>query len=167
MKEKITTRIKDKTFRDKFIIVIDKREKKPFKFPKDIITEKQTILTGDYTIKGFEDKICIERKSKQDCYNSLSSGRDRFRLEYERMCSMDRALVIIESSFSDFMIAPSYYLKGKEIKSKFSPSSAINTLISWYLDYNIPFIFSDSHKMSMGFTLRFLEKAFIKYNNIK
>lgn len=164
MKNKITTRIKDKELRNKFIIIQDTREQKPLKFPKDIKVIKKSLETGDYSINGYEDKICIERKSKVDAYGSLSSGRERFENEYKRMALMDKALVIIESSFSDFMVSPYYYRGGKKIECKFNPVSAINTLISWYLDYNIGFIFADNHKMAMGFTLRFLEKYFIKNN---
>ena len=47
-----------------FTIIQDTREQTPwiFDYEKTIAQEIGTLKTGDYTLKGFEDKLCIERK---------------------------------------------------------------------------------------------------------
>ena len=46
-------------------ILVDTREKKPFKFlfSKGSIVTEQCLKTGDYSLRGHEDKITIDRKA--------------------------------------------------------------------------------------------------------
>ena len=47
-----------------FTIIRDTREQTPwdFTFEHTVAEELGTIKTGDYAVKGIEDKLCIERK---------------------------------------------------------------------------------------------------------
>jgi ERCC4-type nuclease len=70
---------------EKFLptIITDSREQTPLVFSFPTITAGLT--TGDYSVAGLEDDFCIERKSLNDLYASLTSGRDRFKRELHRM----------------------------------------------------------------------------------
>ena len=50
------------------IVAIDTREQKPYRFPR---SEVKTLASGDYSVVGLEDRIAIERKTKEDAYSSL------------------------------------------------------------------------------------------------
>lgn len=78
-----------------FILVKDQQEKKDlFKPAPWIVT--QHLKTGDYSIKGFEEMITIERKSIVDLHGTLGGGRKRFERELERMKKMKWYGMMIE-----------------------------------------------------------------------
>lgn len=132
-----------------FTIAIDQQEKKPFTF-WDYPVETKHLKTGDYSIIGFEESICIERKSHADAYGTIGSGRARFKRELERMVWFDYAAIVIECSLGQFLIPPSF--------SKLHPSSAINSLVSWSVRYGVHVFFCDRRKHARTLTFRILEK---------
>jgi hypothetical protein len=140
-----------------FIIVIDQQEKHQFTFPKEIKTVRKHLKTADYSLLNFEDRICVERKSKSDAWGSVTEGRDRFRAEYIRMQEFEKKIVVIESTLEDFLIPPVYVKDGRIIQIKTDPKTPINTFISWFERYRVPFIFVDNHQLGMVFTMRFLD----------
>ncbi len=75
----------------------DARQKhKPLLVP----IREQHLITGDYTIEGFETRITVERKSLSDLLGTLTAERDRFERELARMQSMDFAAVVVEADWS-------------------------------------------------------------------
>lgn len=137
-----------------FTIVIDTREQLPYTFPKGVKTIRKGLSTGDYSILGFEKYISIERKSKQDFYGSVSSGRTRFKKCIQRLAQYRCPLVVIECSFEELLEPLSY--------SDMNPSSVANTLISWQLDYRIPFACISGRRNASLYVLRTLEKFWKK-----
>ena len=64
-------------------IVIDTREQAPWTFNKGLVverfgaafpTEVGTLDTGDYSVRGLEDRVRIERKSLDDFVRSVMSS---------------------------------------------------------------------------------------------
>lgn len=113
-----------------FTVVIDVSEKTPWQFkavkadadqgclPLVVTTEVDKLETGDYSIRGIERSICIERKSKADLFRSLSpSDRDRFEGQLSRMQAMDFAAVIVEAPVDEMLSDPPEHLdiKPKEV----------------------------------------------------
>jgi ERCC4-type nuclease len=68
-----------------FVLVIDTREQDALfsKPPKGLFIVRDTLKFGDYSIKGFENVIAVERKSIPDLFASLGRERDRFKRELE------------------------------------------------------------------------------------
>jgi len=56
------------------------------------------LSTGDYSVQGLEDDFTIERKSLGDLYGSLTSGRDRFSRELQRMKAFGFSRLLIIGS---------------------------------------------------------------------
>jgi len=115
------------------IIIQDQQEGLPFIFdwvvPKPIIEVKH-LKTGDYSIKGMEDQITIERKSLIDLFGSLGNGRDREERKFKRMSKMKFAAFIIEADLNTILRNPPVY-------SDMKPKSVYRTLISWSIKYNV------------------------------
>ena len=117
-----------------FTIIIDTREQRPYTFqnirpePRQTIT--QGLLTGDYSIVGLEDRVCIERKSLTDLFSSVGTGRARFEREMTRMSKMDYSALVIESRLSNIFTNP-------PDRSKMNPKAVFRTLISWSIKYNV------------------------------
>jgi DNA excision repair protein ERCC-4 len=139
-------------------IAIDTREQNPFWFPSDIPTQIRSLKTGDYSLVGYEDQVAIERKSKSDCYGSLSSGRNRFERELERLKELDFAAIVIESSISEFLLAPGY--------SQMNPKSALRSLIAWSVKYRVPVCWGDDRPHAAALTLSLLQ-FWWKYSQIR
>jgi len=118
------------------IILIDTREQTPFEFHTGV-TESATLPTGDYTIKGLERFITIERKSLPDLMASISRDRERFEKELHRMQGYKKRAVIVEGEYSRIV-------KG-QYKSKMSNAAAIATLGAFQQRYNVPFHFCGEH----------------------
>lgn len=85
------------------IIIQDTREKTPWDFTfYENCTEQivGTVKTGDYTIQGFEDKICIERKrNTSELAINLGKKSKPFYKELERMKSFRYRYIICEFPF--------------------------------------------------------------------
>ena len=128
-------------------VVIDSRERRPYEFTDAVV---KRLLTGDYSLNGLEDKVTGERKEKSDCYNSLGINRKRFKRELERMAGIDYAAIVIECSLGDFLSPPPF--------SRLNPKAAINTLISWSIQYRVHIHFAQDRLHAKGVTYRILEK---------
>lgn len=137
-----------------FIIAIDTREQRPFEFRGlgvQIYTNRQTLKTGDYSLVGFERRICVERKSKLDLYKSVTHDRQRFERELQRMSRMQRACVIVECSVAEIQM-------GTEI-SRVSPENIVLTAIAWSGRYRVPWFFMPDRAEAERATYDFLRFA--------
>jgi len=115
------------------IVIQDTREQKPFTFegirPKPTI-EIAPLRIGDYSLKGFEDKFPLERKSLVDLFGSLGKGRDRFEREFQQMSECEFAALVIEADWHTILRMP-------PVRSKMNPKSVYRTLVSWSIKYNV------------------------------
>ncbi len=136
-----------KKIKPQMTVVIDSRERRPYEFPNAVV---RGLPTGDYSVEGLEDKVTVERKEKSDCYSSLGTNRKRFKRELERMAGFDYAAIVIECSLADFLNPPPF--------SKLSPKAAINTLISWSVQYGVHIHFAEDRLFARGIAYRILEK---------
>lgn len=87
------------------IILYDTREKLPWDFTfHGHEMELASIKTGDYTIKGHETEIVIERKkSTGEIAQNIGSKAKSFNAEIERMQSIKRRYMIFEFSPQDLV----------------------------------------------------------------
>lgn len=136
-----------------FTVIIDTREQKPFSFPN---SEKGTLKTGDYSLKGYEDQIVIERKSIPDLFGSFGKGRTRFEKEYQRLSKFKYKALVIEGDLKTI-------LKGAEFSSM-KPEIIIKSSLSWYVKYGVPPLFCSSVKLANKLTHELLSQFF---KNIK
>ena len=145
-----------------FTIVIDKQEKAPYSFdglrsdsrhnyrPLIVPTEVAHMETGDYSIKGLEELITIERKSLGDLFGSLGKhGRDRFQREHERMELMTIAggfaCVIVEADWPTVIAEPPEM-------SDLSVQSVRGTVAAWSQRYNVHWEMAGSRALAELFT---------------
>ena len=121
-----------------FTIIIDKQEKRlgirgyNFKAikPDPPLTIRAHLKTGDYSIKGLENQITVERKTLVDLFGSTGNGRKRLEAEFQRMNELDYAALVVESSLAGIFTNP-------PSRSKMLPKAVFRTLISWSIKYNV------------------------------
>ena len=119
-------------------LIIDSREQDPLEFIGE--SEVGTLSTGDYSLKGFEDYIAIERKSLPDLLGSITSGRDRFERELSRSRGLEYFAIVVESDFSDIS-------KGN-FKSKMSVTSAVASILAFSVRYKLPIFFCQDRQQA-------------------
>ena len=80
-------------------IIIDTREKTPWYFNSTSATTTfRKLDTGDYSIDGYEDILCIERKkSVSEIANNITDPR--FKRELERMAEFKHKILILEFDY--------------------------------------------------------------------
>jgi ERCC4-type nuclease len=83
---------------EEIVITTDTREQLTLDFTKfrGVSSVRGTLKTGDYSIQGYDDTICFERKSVQDLVGTLIGGHERFLRELERMRSFKAKYILIE-----------------------------------------------------------------------
>jgi ERCC4-type nuclease len=93
-----------------FMVIKDTREQDGYFFREyspcaGMIDQK--LDTGDYTIQGLEDKICIERKGcVEELAVNLGQKKYTFLDEIERMASFPHKFIILEFSLEDLIKFP-------------------------------------------------------------
>ena len=76
------------------VLIIDTREQTPLAFSW-LPSRTGTLTSGDYSIAGLESDFAIERKSIPDLVGSLTSGRERFMREVDRLRGFPFARLLI------------------------------------------------------------------------
>lgn len=158
--------IADRPLTVPFTVLIDSRENAPYSFTglradaKDhgreliIPTRWQGLPTGDYSIDGYQDRLCVERKSAADLYGTLGSGRERFEREHERMAAMvaagGHACVVIEASAASLLSRPPE-------NSRLNPKTVFRTWLAWSRRYRVPWLMVDGRRLAEITTFRVLE----------
>ena len=93
-----------------YTVVKDTREQEGYFFNefntcKGMVEQK--LDTGDYSIAGLEDKICIERKGCiEELAVNLGQKKYAFLDEIERMKTFDHKFIILEFSLEDLLKFP-------------------------------------------------------------
>ncbi len=94
----------------KYVILKDTREKNGWNFESSercLAVAKWGLKTGDYTARGLEKELVIERKaSTGELAMNLGKKRKAFEAEIERMSSFRWKYILCEFSIDDLMNFP-------------------------------------------------------------
>lgn len=136
-----------------FSVLQDTREQAPWSF-NGIVIEKRlwiirrvvgTLATGDYTIEGCKDRLCIERKSEADLIGSVTAGNARFRREHERMQAVVAAggfaCVIVEGSLAAICDE-----LDQEAGRRVTSESILGAVASWPRRYGVHWLFAGDRR---------------------
>lgn len=151
---------------ENFSIIVDTQEQMPYLF-KDYPAhkvERKKLKTGDYSIKGYESQICVERKSISDFYGSIGHGRERLEAEFKRMALFDWKMLLIEDiSWTEVNTPPPIfsfekYGKGKkdyESIRKVTPATVKGTIFSWSQKFGVQTILAGNRQMGEEIVVNF------------
>jgi hypothetical protein len=105
--------------------------------------------TGDYSIEGLEDKLCIERKGRlSELAINLGKDKYRFMSEIERMKKFPFKFLVLEFSLQDLLDFPN----GSDIpEDKWSTIKVTNKymlkmLVEFQMYDNIHVLFAENRK---------------------
>ena len=131
-------------------IIVDTREQCPLEF-LNLPTEPGTLQAGDYSVRGLEHLIGIERKSLADLVGCFGNERERFEREMVRLQSRRFRAVVVEATYAD--------LEAGEWRSKILPQVVTGSVASWSMRYGTPFFFCGDACATARFTERLLFHA--------
>ena len=136
------------------IIIRDTREQRGWSFanitPRPQV-EVATLASGDYSIKGLEDKVAIERKSLIDLFGTVGRGRDRFERELERLAKMRFAVVVIEADLHIIATRP-------PARSQLPPKVVARSIAAWSMRYGVHFHDRRNRALAEKWTYILLER---------
>lgn len=116
--------------------VCDTREQRPFDLaPMTMI--RDTLATGDYSVRGLERIISIERKSLDDLLMCVGQERERFEREIQRLLAYPTRAIVVEASWRD--------LENGGWRARITPSAAMGSVLGW-IAQGIPMIFAGDHE---------------------
>ena len=134
-------------------ILIDTREQLPYSF-RSYESRIATLKTGDYSLAGYEQRVAVERKSKEDAYGCVGANRKRFIECLERLAEIEHPAIVIESNLVDFSIPPS--------RTRIDQRMAVGSYISWSCKYRIPVFWCDNRAYAEQVVVRYLA-SFVKW----
>jgi ERCC4-type nuclease len=134
---------------------VDTREQSPWTFSgirhdKQLLLarrERMTLATGDYTISGYEDRLCIERKSAADFVQSVTREATRFKAEHERMAALAQsapgslACVIVEGSLASICDELE-----AEAGRRVTPDMILGAVAAWPARYGVHWWFAGDRR---------------------
>lgn len=146
-----------------YTIIIDSREQKPWFFPEySVATEK--LDTGDYSVKGLEDILCIERKrSISEIANNITEKR--FKDVLSRMSKYRFPFILLEFDLDDVFSFPIGSDIPKRIWSKIriKPQFILKNLIEMSLIYNINVVYCGNKSNAENYAINIMNKVYQKY----
>ncbi len=131
-------------------ILVDTREQCPWQF-ENLPSERATLDAGDYSVKGLEHLIAVERKSLDDLLACVGRGRDRFRRELQRLRSYRFRCLVVEADHAD--------LEGGVWRSQLKPSHVLGSLSAWQCQFELPIWLAGNHERAGRFAEKYLYQA--------
>lgn len=131
----------------KYTVIKDTREQDGWFFaPYDKCEgmEIGTMHTGDYTLKGYEDVVCVERKaSVSEIAMNLGRKKKPFQEEIERMKDFHFSFLILEFSMDNVLKYPegSKVPRAARSKVKVTGKYLLKCLMEFEIWYNTKIIF--------------------------
>lgn len=187
--------MKIEPYTNPFTVLIDTQEGQPFSFhglQADADKEHRPLVVpvrwlclgrhphskGDYSIEGLQERIGVERKSREDCWGTVlgwetqtekklrdknateaTPRRERFKRELENLAKLDAALVVVEASLEDCLTnVPEWGSKPAHENRKIFNRS----ILSMMQDFHVPWLFCDSRRLAEIETFRYLERFWRK-----
>lgn len=138
------------------VAIVDTREQIPANLG-EMKFERAALDTGDYSIKGLEQYLRIERKSLQDLIGCIGKERERFERELVRLRGFQHKSVIVECYWSD--------IYEEKWKGLIKSNHVIGSLGRWQLD-GVPFILSGPRPFSCQMIQKLLYLSARQFYNI-
>lgn len=120
-----------------FTIIVDTREQQPWTFESFTVANRK-LDTGDYSVEGLENILCIERKkSSSEFANNIVESR--FKDVIERMSNMKYSFLLLEFNLEDLLIYPVGSTVPRKMwdKIKISPAFLIKNILDLQIMHNI------------------------------
>ncbi|MBW3596392.1 MAG: hypothetical protein KY475_03845 [Planctomycetes bacterium] len=107
---------------DQLLALVDSREQAPLDLAP-LRVESATLPTGDYSLRGLETIIAIERKSQQDLIGCVGRQRERFDREVQRLLAYPVRALVVEATWQE--------IEAGNWRGEVRPEAALGSLLGW------------------------------------
>ena len=104
------------------VALIDSREQLQLDL-SPLRTEQATLPTGDYSLKGLEHVVAIERKSLDDLLGVTGRDISRFDREVQRLLAYPVRVLLVEATWAQIELGQWW--------GKITPEQVIGSLLGW------------------------------------
>ncbi len=126
--------------------IIDTREQLPLSLdPLRVV--RDTLTTGDYSVRGLENIVAIERKSEDDLLGCVGQHRERFEREIQRLLAYPCRAIIVESTWQKLEVGG--------WRSRVTPAAALGSCLGW-IAAGVPIIMAADHQRAGQYVARIL-----------
>lgn len=126
--------------------IIDTSEELPLDL-SPLRSEVASLTTGDYSVKGLEHIISLERKSLSDLIRCVGRDRERFDREIQRLLAYPCRGLVVEATWA--------HLEVKNWRGKVTPSQALGSVLGWAAR-GLPIFMVGDHKRAGKYVSRLL-----------
>jgi ERCC4-type nuclease len=147
-------------YNNNFEIIVDTREQQPWVF-ENHIKACEKLDTGDYSVRGLENLLCIERKkSVSEIANNITEKR--FKDVVARMTRYKYSFLLLEFDFDNVLSYPigSNVPKRMWEKLKITPNFLIKHLVELQVFFNIKVLFCGSPSNAEKMALSIMKKVY-------
>ena len=148
-------------------VIRDSREREGYYFSKfdncnGMVVQK--LDTGDYTIQGLEDKICVERKGCiEEVAINLGKKKKQFLAEIERMKEFPHRFILLEFSLDDLMKFPEGTRIPNTANLKITGKYILRCLMEFQVNDNVHVIFCGNKDNAFIYTHRLFKRINERY----
>lgn len=128
------------------VAVCDTREQLPLEL-SPLQCVRGTLATGDYSVRGLEHHIAIERKGLGDLLACCGTERERFEREVQRLLAYPVRALVIESVWAE--------IECGSYRSKISSKAVIGSLLGW-IAMGLPVLMARDHATAGRYVSRLL-----------
>jgi ERCC4-type nuclease len=134
---------------EQVVAICDRREQLPLDLAP-LAVEVGTLATGDYSVRGLESIVAVERKSLPDLLGCVGQDRERFDREVLRLLAYPVRAIVVEATWPD--------LEQGEWRSKITSSAVIGSCLGW-IAAGVPVIMAGDHARAGRYVSRLLFTA--------
>jgi ERCC4-type nuclease len=154
---------------NKFTVIADTAEQKVKSFIKTDYcngTTSKSLIWGDYSLEGLEDKFIVERKGAVTEFYSNICGADweRFEKELIALQYYPDAYIICEFSMNDVIKFPYNTRMPLSAKKKIRKGYFLRRLMEVMTTYKIPIIFASSEENARTIMISLFKRIWAKYS---
>lgn len=131
---------------ENIVCLIDRREQCPLDLAP-LAVDMATLATGDYSIRGLEHIVAIERKGLSDLLECVGRERERFEKEIQRLLAYPCRALVVEATWRDIEIG--------DWRGDITPAQALGSLLGWIVA-GVPVLMAGDHERAGRYVARML-----------
>ena len=126
--------------------IVDTREQQPLDVGP-LQSVRQSLPTGDYSVLGLENVVCVERKSLADLVQCVGRERRRFENVVHRLLAFPVRLLVVEATWRD--------LEAARWRGRVTATQVLGSTLSW-ISRGLPIVMAGNPQQAGRLVSRFL-----------
>lgn len=131
---------------ENIVCLIDRREQCPLDL-HPLAVEMATLKVGDYSVRGLEHIVAIERKELSDLIGCVGRERDRFEREMHKILAYPCRALVVEATWRD--------IEAGGWRGDITPAQVLGSLLGWIVQ-GVPVLMAGDHERAGKYVARML-----------